>query len=66
MQKVLCGTFISCSGLTSIPEGLFKYNVNITDFESLFIGCSGLTTIPEGLFKNNVNATDFGSTFQRL
>ena len=66
MQKVLCGTFISCSGLTSIPEGLFKYNVNITDFERTLDGCTGLTSIPEGLFKNNVNATDFGSTFQRL
>ncbi len=49
--------------ITSIPEGLFKNNVNVADFSRTFRGCTGLTSIPEGLFKNNVNATYFSSTF---
>ena len=55
--------FHKCTGLTSIPEGLFKNNVNVTNFDNIFVGCSGLTSIPEGLFKNNVNAKYFGGTF---
>ena len=49
--------------ITSIPEGLFKNNVNVADFSRTFRGCTGLTSIPEGLFKNNVNATYFWQTF---
>ena len=55
--------FLNSTGITSIPEGLFKNNVNATDFEEIFNDCSGITSIPEGLFKNNINATGFGSTF---
>ena len=55
--------FWNSIGLTSIPEGLFKNNVNAEDFSNTFIGCSSLTSIPEGLFKNNANATNFGFTF---
>ena len=55
--------FRYCRGITSIPEGLFKNNVNATDFINTFDGCSSLTSIPEGLFKNNVNATNFINTF---
>ena len=51
--------FYYCTGLTSIPEGLFKNNVNVTGFVGTFNGCTGLTSIPEGLFKNNVNAKYF-------
>ena len=54
-----------CTGLTSIPEGLFKNNVNAKIFNNTFERCTGLTSIPEGLFKNNVNATYFRSTFER-
>ena len=57
--------FYYCTGLTSIPEGLFKNNVNARGFVSTFYGCTGLTSIPEGLFKNNVNATNFWNTFGR-
>ena len=56
--------FSDCTGLTSIPEGLFKYNVNTKIFSTIFVGCTGLTSIPEGLFKNNVNATNFYGTFE--
>ena len=55
--------FRNSTGLTSIPEGLFKNNVNVTSFNGVFSGCSGITSIPEELFKNNVNVTSFTSTF---
>ena len=51
------------NSIVSIPEGLFKNNVNVTSFDSVFSGCSGLTSIPEGLFKNNVNVTSFRRVF---
>ena len=51
------------NSIVSIPEGLFKNNVNIVSFFDVFSGCGGLTSIPEGLFKNNVNVTNFGSVF---
>ena len=55
--------FNNSTGLTSIPEGLFKNNVNAKEFHSTFIGCTGITSIPEGLFKNNVKAEYFNDTF---
>ena len=55
--------FYYCTGLTSIPENLFKNNVNVTNFGSTFYGCEGLTSIPEDLFKNNINVIYFISTF---
>ena len=63
MQQGFGETFKGCTGLTSIPEVLFKYNVNATNFGHTFYACTGLTSIPEDLFKNNVNATDFRDTF---
>ena len=55
--------FYGCTGLTNIPEGLFKNNVNVTTFSETFYGCTGITNIPEGLFKNNVNVSSFRGTF---
>ena len=55
--------FHNCPGLTSIPEGLFKNNVNAKYFTDTFYGCTGLTSIPEGLFNNNVNVKYFTYTF---
>ena len=51
------------NSIVSIPEGLFKNNVNVTNFDSVFSNCSGLTNIPGGLFKNNVNVTTFSDVF---
>ena len=51
------------NSIVSIPEGLFKNNVNVTGFDSVFNSCTGITSIPEGLFKNNVNVTSFSATF---
>ena len=55
--------FDGCIDLRSIPENLFKNNVNVTDFSRMFYACSRLTSIPENLFKNNINATNFSGTF---
>ena len=51
------------NSIVSIPEGLFKNNVNVTGFDSVFNSCTGITSIPEGLFKNNVNVTSFDGVF---
>ena len=56
--------FSDCTGLTSIPEGLFKNNVNVKNFGSTFYGCKGLTSIPERLFEHNIKVRAFESTFQ--
>ena len=56
--------FIRCDRITSIPENLFKNNVNATNFSGTFYVCRGITSIPENLFKYNVNATNFYGTFE--
>ena len=56
--------FYNCKGITSIPEELFKNNVNATNFDSTFYGCTGLTSIPENLFKYNVDAMQFLGAFE--
>ena len=35
------------NSIVSIPEGLFKNNVNVTSFKVAFLGCRGLAIIPE-------------------
>ena len=51
------------SGITTIPSDLFKYNINITTFDSVFASNTLLTTIPSDLFKYNVNVTSFSQCF---
>ena len=63
ITSTVMSTFNMCNNITSIPEGLFKNNLNITSFARIFYGCTGLTNIPEGLFKNNINATNFEYAF---
>ena len=63
ITSTVMSTFNMCNNITSIPEGLFKNNLNITSFSRIFYGCTGLTNIPEGLFKNNINATNFEYAF---
>ena len=55
--------FYYCDGLTSIPEGLFANNPNVTTFSKCFYECSALTSIPEGLFANNPNVASFSECF---
>ena len=63
VTSTVMSKFGSNNSIVSIPEGLFKNNVNIVSFDSVFYNCTGITNIPEGLFKNNVNVTNFGSVF---
>ena len=57
------GCFGACTSLTSVPEGLFANNPNVTDFSYCFRYCSALTSVPEGLFANNPDATSFSYCF---
>ena len=63
VTSTVMSKFGSNNSIVSIPEGLFKNNVNVTNFGSVFSNCSGLTSIPEGLFKNNVNIVSFDNVF---
>ena len=64
VRSTVMSRFHGCRGLTSIPEGLFRNNVNAISFEQAFVYCTGLTSIPEGLFKYNTNVNDFKGTFR--
>lgn len=48
--------FKNCTGLTSIPENLFKYNNNVKEAQRLFEGCENINDIPEKIieFANKV------------
>ena len=63
VTSTVMSKFGSNNSIVSIPEELFKNNVNVISFDSVFRGCSGITSIPEGLFKNNVNIVSFDSVF---
>ena len=63
VTSTVMSKFGSNNSIVSIPEGLFKDNVNVVSFDHVFSGCSGITSIPEGLFKNNVNVTNFSDVF---
>ena len=60
-------TFKECSGLTSIPAGLFTGVTGSapTMFRETFDRCSGITTVPDGLFDgvSGGAANMFRSTF---
>ena len=56
-------SFKGCENITSIPENLFKNNVEAEQFENTFAGCKNITTIPENLFKHNTKAIRFEGTF---
>jgi len=48
-------TFYGCTGLTSLPTDLFRYNtaVSAEGFYGTFVGCTGLTSLPTDLFRYN-------------
>ena len=56
--------FGDCTGLNTIPAGLFQNNNQVTSFNHCFVRCTLLTSIPEVLFSNNPAATDFVSCFR--
>ena len=63
VTSTVISKFNESDAILTIPEGLFKNNINIKKFEKVFEQCRGITNIPEGLFKNNVNVTEFTYTF---
>ena len=64
VTSTIMSEFYMNDKLTTIPENLFKNNVNAIAFGGTFDGCTGLATIPENLFKHNVNVRNFGLTFK--
>ena len=57
------GSFEDCTSLKEIPADLFKYAVNVTDFNRAFCNCTSLTLIPEGLFAECRNVKNFEMVF---
>ena len=61
-------TFQSCTGLTSLPADLFRYNtaVSTSGFYGTFQNCTRLTSLPADLFRYNtaVSTSGFNTTFQ--
>ena len=61
-------TFYGCTGLTSLPTDLFRYNtaVSSSGFYATFYNCTSLTSIPTDLFRYNtaVSSSGFYRTFQ--
>ena len=60
-------TFYGCTGLTSLPTDLFRYNtaVSTSGFDETFYGCTALTALPVDLFRYNtaVSSSGFYLTF---
>lgn len=58
-------TFLGCTALKEIPEGLFSPLAGSkTKFTGTFKECTALETIPSGLFADNTLATHFVETFR--
>ena len=55
--------FGDCTGLTSVPSGLFD-TIIYGNFARVFVNCTALTSIPSGLFDKCVHADSFGSAFE--
>ncbi len=59
--------FNGCTGITSVPADLFRYNTqaNTNVFLGTFYGCTSLTSIPTDLFRYNtaVSTSGFFATF---
>lgn len=51
-----------CTGLSTLPTNLFRYNVNVLTFYYAF-SSMGIITIPSELFAYNSEVTDFQSAF---
>lgn len=59
-------SFFRCfydTSLGAIPEKLFAYCPEVTDFEYCFSNCWKLYTVPERTFANNAKVTDFKGCF---
>lgn len=61
-------TFLGCTGLTSLPTDLFRYQPDVSTygFYYAFAECTGLTSLPTDLFRYNtaVSVAGFPSVFE--
>ena len=55
--------FQNCRNIASIPENLYKYNIEMTSIQNSFLGCYNITTVPEGLFKYNQKLNNINNIF---
>lgn len=56
--------FLRASGITTLPDGLMDYMVNVTSFVDSF-SFMQISSIPSGFFDNCTNALSFNSTFNQ-
>ena len=63
--KLTTQMFSGCYSITSLPDDLFRFNPQITQFNATFYSCAGLSgsDVPSDLFKYAVNNTTFSSVF---
>ena len=63
--KLTTQMFLGCSSITSLPDDLFRFNPQITGFNSTFQLCSGLIdrNVPTDLFRFAVNSNTFYGVF---
>lgn len=54
--------FMRGTGITEIPQGIFDFTVNATNFSDAF-SFTAIETVPSGTFDNCTSATSFASTF---
>lgn len=57
------GTFYGCTGLVSLPSGIFDIMTNVTSFYYLCPSCTALTSLPSKLFKYNTKCTNYSEVF---
>jgi len=58
--------FFGCTGLTTIPNDLFRYNTSITGFALTFKGCTSLVNLPNNLFYYNSLVTSYLGTLEDM
>ena len=56
-------SFQNCANIASVPENLYKYNIEMTSIQNSFLGCYNITTVPEGLFKYNQKLNNINNIF---
>ena len=66
ITSTVMSTFEMCTGLTRIPEELFKNNANVTSLENTFKMCTGLTSIPETIVEFAKKVKERGGDSSRI
>lgn len=60
--SVFDGSFMECTALTELPEGLFAHAESAVNFDFTFYRCTALRTLPDGLFEGS-DVRYFDNTF---